>query len=156
MQTSPHACSQTGSHLSFWSSEAKAKLTYKDTGILALGWADQVPSRLDIDAAYVDRRLLNTASAHLVAWAELWGVQTNDEWIMQVWDPQGKLIMSGGRTFTGNQAIAVVATGKPRTLASWIPGVYRMRVQVRRGASIVAEERETLDLEPDTDHSSGK
>jgi hypothetical protein len=155
-QTSPQVCSQTNPHRSLWSSETKAKLAYQSTGILTLGWADKVPSRLDIDAAYLDRRLLSASSAHLVAWVELWGVQTNDEWTMQVWDPQGKLIMSGGRTFSGNQAIAVVALDKPRTLTSWPAGSYRMQVQVRRGSSIVIEGRETLELAPSLVQSTAK
>jgi murein DD-endopeptidase MepM/ murein hydrolase activator NlpD len=145
-QTNSHECSQVSSRFSIWSSEAKEKLAYQSTGILTLGWADKVPSRLEIDAANFDRQLLNDTSAHIVAWAELWGVQTNDEWLVQVWDPDGKLIMTGGKKFSGNQAIAVVAIDKLRGLISWPSGPYLMLVQVRRGASIIAVGRDTLDL----------
>jgi len=134
-----------------WSAKALSVLPYRSTGVLQSGFAPDVPKRESVEQGLYSATKLDASAPILSFWVETYGPNEGDQWQLQLFGPDGKVLSENGETFTRNKARWFGYVGKRRSAEKWSAGVYRGRLRLWRQSSgkpdplIVREHSVTID-----------
>lgn len=126
---------------SLWKPEVVNILRYIPTGILLAGWANEAPDwnkarNGEYPAPGIDAKAL-------VFWVEVFGVQTGDRQIFEMFDPKGKQMLKSELMIPGNKASWRAYAGKPRPAQGWVAGSYRADYRLeRKGTPVITTTRQ--------------
>ncbi len=129
-----------------WSDEALAELTYRRTGLLIAGFADQAP-----EADGVRRGAFRLGSdAHdpeaLVFWVDLFGAEAGDLQRFRIWAPDDSLFLDQESRLDESNVSWFTFGGRRRPPDGWPPGLWRARYELLRGDERVVSEERTIRL----------
>ena len=137
----PQACGSGGATL--WDPSVAERLNYRASGLLSAGFAAEPAQRERAEAGDYAGVELTPASAAMVFWVSLFGVQKGDRVQMQLSRPDGQVLADSRTIAEGNKAVWFALVGKRRT-AAWPVGDYRGRVTLLRGEIVVFDATRTI------------
>ncbi len=140
----PAACN---AGVSLWTPEAASAFAYRSRILLARGFADGPVTGEEIDTGTVEDRRPIPASAAVVAWVRLIGVEAGDAPKLVLTGPDGT-VLSENKPEVQDRAKAQIHlfVGRKRPPEGWPPGTYAAALSVLRDGKTVSEERFTMDL----------
>jgi murein DD-endopeptidase MepM/ murein hydrolase activator NlpD len=139
------ACGEAGSPL--WTAEAAEALAYRSTGLLAAGFAGEVPDADTILAgAYDGLTVLPADAPVLIFWASLYGVRRGDVQTMRIVGPDGALFVENTDELPGPKAAWRAWGGKKRKDAPWAAGTYRGEYRLMRGEETIVEATREIEV----------
>ncbi len=124
----------TGSGLdhSLWLPPAREKLVYNPTALLSAGFAAGEPSEdAALDGEYNNLQFPPDAK-FMVLWADMMGVQKDDELMIRITAPDGHEILSKQANFPKNKAVIFFYAGRKLLMNFWTPGIYKGRITLIR------------------------
>jgi len=113
---------------SLWYPPAREKLAYNPTALLSAGFANGEPNEdAALDGQYNNLQFPPNAK-FMVLWAEMMGVQKDDELMLQIIAPDGHEIFSKQADFPKNKATVFFYAGSKLLMNAWRPGTYKGRI----------------------------
>jgi hypothetical protein len=135
----PEACGETAEPL--WTAAALAKLEYRPSQVLDLGFADGPVELEDVEAGTLDDAKPDRESPAIVAWGWAINLEDGDEVAVTLSGPEGELARNA-ITLDRNRAQHMLFAGKKRPDAGWPAGRYTAAFTVLRdGVTVIGEER---------------
>ena len=120
-------------------------LPYIGGGLIAAGFATEVPEFDSIKSGLSSPATLPEASPALVLWAYIFGGRTDDAVQFVVIGPKGE-IMESTTKLEKNQAQLFRATGKKRPVTGWPAGTYSGTATLMRGETTLGAQTITLTI----------
>jgi murein DD-endopeptidase MepM/ murein hydrolase activator NlpD len=108
-----------------WTPQTAAALEYRPTGLLAAGFAGEMPTADGVRAGDYDRiAAVERTAPVLVFWVSLYGTQKGDLQFMRILAPDGSVMVEQTKTLPDPKAAWIAWTGKKLKPAGWPPGTY--------------------------------
>jgi len=115
-----------------WNSDAMAELPYQPSGILSMGFTDEVPTQNQVVSGDHRHIRIGRNAPNLVFWVMIYGMQPKDEEILQVTDPNGRVLLrKKANPATNHKARWFTYSGK-RARNPWARGTYEGKYQLLR------------------------
>ena len=124
-------CGRRGTSL--WSPAAQTALAYRAGGLLAAGFAEDVPGMDNLVNGEHRGESLSSEGRALVFWALAWGLREGDLETIRIIGPAGKVFAEGSFALPRDKAHWMRYTGKRNTGRPFPPGHYRGEYSVERG-----------------------
>lgn len=134
------------SNPSLWDPALTKTLSYRPSGLLMAGFAQESAERERAEAGDYATATLSSDSPALVFWMSLFGLQKGDVLEMSLSSPNGQVLASNRAQAESNKAVWFAMLGKRRLAAAWPAGNYLGRVLLRRGEQVVIDESRTLSV----------
>ncbi|MFZ2725226.1 MAG: M23 family metallopeptidase [Methylococcaceae bacterium] len=112
-----------------WTKETFNKIPYIATDILAAGFSDHA---LGVDEVLAESMRLAADAPVLVFWSTLFGVQTNDVEVIQLYAPDNSVLLEQHIPIDHNMAQYRGFVGLKRKTEYWTKGDYRLNFQLLR------------------------
>ncbi|MGD1901716.1 MAG: M23 family metallopeptidase [Geitlerinemataceae cyanobacterium] len=144
-QPTANGCNQAGQSL-WLDPEAQ---TYKQTGIISLGFADRPPTVDDLWDGVFDAPQIDTDAEVLLFWAHYYGVEAGDIEHYRLTDGAGNLITDYEQTIEANSINGLGYVGKRNTPnRPIVPGTWRGEYSLTRDGETIASKRIEFEVRP--------
>lgn len=138
-EVEPEACGDDAEPL--WTAAALAKLEYRPSQVLDMGFADGPVELKDVEAGTMDEAEPVRGSPAIVAWGWAINLEAGDEVGVTLTGPEGELAQNA-ITLDRNKAQYMLFAGKKRPDAGWPAGRYTAGLTVsRQGETVISDER---------------
>lgn len=146
---SPDQCG-VGSQ-ALWSREALRRLAYQPTGLLQAGFATHPPTTREIEEGRLAGLAISPDSPALLFWVELFGAKAGDRGTLELYGPDGRLLVEKPETFARGKARWFSFAGVKRKTGEWATGEYRgryrlLREEAGRAPTVVLDIERTLTM----------
>lgn len=115
-----------------WSGDALRQLGYRPTGLLQAGFATHPPTTKEIEEGALVGFPISRDSPALLFWVELFGARAGDRGTLELYGPDGRLLVEKPETFARSKARWFTFAGVSRKTADWAAGEYRGRYRLLR------------------------
>lgn len=134
-------CGQKGKTL--WSAKAAPVMQYRPSGLLKMGFTDQVPNSPGVLDGGFSGSSIKPGSEAMIAWALLFGLHGQDILSMKLTGPDGNVVAEGTSTIERAKAQFFQFIGKKSKGQPFQTGVYKAQVTViRDGKTVIESERD--------------
>ena len=120
-------------------------LAYQPGGMLAAGFADQVPAYTDIKAGTAHQRQMSRDAAAIVLFGYAFGGRQGDIIRLRIDGPKG-LFLDEQVALEKNQAQFFRAQGKKRSASAWPAGRYRGTASLMRAGRVLSVEAISMQI----------
>ena len=122
-------------------------MPYEPTGVIAAGFADEVPDYEDVRTGTAGQETLPGTSPALVVWGLFHNVRPADVVVVTITAPDGTLIFQQDNTIDRAQALAFRAMGRRVPPDGWVAGPYEGTVRILRNGEEIGRRQSRVALE---------
>jgi len=113
-----------------WHDTLQTDLAYQTSSIFDLGFINQQPDFESIKKSTPELDLFNKEEAVMGLWGAVFGVAPGDRLQVNIYDPDGDIIVTYEQTILKYQARRYIFAGRKREGPVWMPGRYKGEVKL--------------------------
>ena len=142
------ACGTVGtdSSSSLWDPDTAARLPYRSSEIIQIGFASAIPAWEDLERDHESVVPVAATSPQLLLFARTINLGAGDTLQLRIDGPDGLLMLQASEPAGRQQAIAIRAAGRRLEGARWPSGVYRGVIEIHRDGRIIGTAATALEL----------